>query len=247
MPDLYEPPGARAALAQAARLRVTYASAVEVVQRNRQLSKAEKVQRLRMLHTAHQEAMATLRRTRHQAHRDALRQAIRDLAADAAAAPNATRTSIYQQHLERCMGMTVGELTRAFDVAELIDNGLGMQAVAVAALSKRGPLPGDPAAQLVARFAYAQQPDGRGGSRYQFPKAALAFERLGDLESWERSDHIAADATFMVNSTPERPDDPTPPDPTDQARQDVAALYSAGNGQAPAAAAGGGGGEPTAP
>src|SRR5512132_2852212 len=116
--DLYEPPKARAALAKASKLRQQYISAVQVVQRDRQLSKPEKEQRLRMLHQAHREAMAEQRRIRHQAHREAVRQAVRDLATDEAS-PNALRLDVYQRALEDAMGKTVPELARSFDLAEL--------------------------------------------------------------------------------------------------------------------------------
>jgi hypothetical protein len=233
--DRYEPPTARAALAKASKLRQQYQAAVRVVQRDRQLSKPEKEQRLRMLHQAHQQAMGEQRRIRHQAHREAARQAVRDLATDEAT-PSAWRLDIYQQSLEAAMGKTVPELARSFEVAELIGNTIGMRAAAVAALQKRGPLPNDPAEALVARFAGAHEPDGNGGWRHRFPKAAGAWAILTAVEEWERADHLAADAAFTTAATPERAQDPTPPDPIDQARQDVAALYAQGSGQASAPA-----------
>jgi hypothetical protein len=97
MAQLYEPPEARAAIAKAARLRGQYATAIQVVQQDRTLNRDEKRQRLTMLHQAHQTAMDDLRRRRHQAHREASRQAVRDLAADDAAAPSAQRLDLYQQ------------------------------------------------------------------------------------------------------------------------------------------------------
>jgi hypothetical protein len=245
MADKYEPPGARAAIAKAAQLRAQYAGAVEVVQQDRTLSKDEKRQRLQMLHVAHQQNMDDLRRLRHQAHREASRQAVRDLAADDAAAPSAQRADLYQQSLERAMAMDVPDLIRSYDLAELIGNHLGMRAVAVAAMTKRGPLPGDPAENLVARFASARIPDGSGGSRSWFPKAAMAWERLQDLEGWERQDHMAADAAFSVAATPAKPDDPRRQDPTEAARDDVAQLYN--NGSPTRASTAGGGGEPATP
>jgi hypothetical protein len=244
MAELYEPPEARAAIAKAARLRGQYATAVEVVQRDRSLNRDEKRQRLQMLHVAHQQNMDDLRRRRHQAHREASRQAVRDLAADDAATPSAQRLDLYQQNLERALAMDVDDLIRSYDMAELIQNHIGMRAVAVAAMTKRGPLPNDPAENLVARFASARIPDGSGGSRYWFPKASMAWERLQDLESWERQDHLAADAAFSVASTPERPDDPRRQDPTEAARDDVAQLY---NGSPTRARTAGGSGEPAAP
>jgi hypothetical protein len=138
MPDKYEPPGARQAIAKAAQLRAQYAAAVEVVQRDRTLSKDEKRQRLQMLHVAHQTAMDDLRRLRHQAHREASRQAVRDLAADDAAAPSAQRLDLYQQNLERAMAMDVPDLIRSYDLAELIGNHLGMRAVAVGRVAESG-------------------------------------------------------------------------------------------------------------
>jgi hypothetical protein len=72
----------------------------------------------------------------------------------------------------------------------------------------------------------------------------MAWERLQDLESWERQDHLAADAAFSVASTPERPDDPRRQDPTEAARDDVAQLY---NGSPTRARTAGGSGEPAAP
>jgi F0F1-type ATP synthase membrane subunit b/b' len=240
--DLYEPPTARAALAKASKLRQQYQAAVRVVQRDRQLSKPEKAQRLRMLHQAHQQAMGEKRRIRHQAHREAARQAVRDLALDEAS-PSALRLDLYQRALEEAMGKTVPELARSFDAAELIGNTITMRAVAVAALGKRTDLPNDPAEALVARFAQAHEPNGNGGWRHRFPRAAGGWERLAALEEWERGDHLAADALFSVAATPEKPEDPTPQDPIDQARADVAALYR----QAPASAGGGGdGGQPRA-
>jgi hypothetical protein len=246
MADLYEPPRARAALAQAAKLRSQYVNAVQVIQRNRALSKAEKADRLRMLHQAHQQAMADQRRIRHQAHREAARQAVRDLATDDAT-PSAIRLDIYQRALEEAMAKPVPELVRSFDAAELIGNTITMRAIAVAALQKRTDFPNDPAENLVARFAQAHEPDGNGGLRHRFPKAAGAWERLTSLEEWQRADHIAADVTFSTAATPESPQDPTPPDPTDQARADVASLYSQDNSHVSApAGGGGGGGEPPA-
>jgi hypothetical protein len=244
MADKYEPPGARQAIAKAAQLRAQYAAAVEVVQRDRALSKDEKRQRLQMLHVAHQQNMDDLRRLRHQAHREASRQAVRDLAADDAAAPSAQRLDLYQANLERAMAMDVPDLVRTFDMAELIGNHIGMRAVAVAAMTKRGPLPGDPAEALVSRFASARIPDGSGGSRYWFPKAAMAWERLQDLEGWERQDHMAADAAFSVAATPAKPEDPRRQDPTEAARDDVAQLYY---GSPTRASTAGGSGEPATP
>ena len=237
MADLYEPPEARAAIAKAARLRGQYATAIAAVQRDRALNRDEKRQRLQMLHVSHQQNMDDLRRRRHQAHREASRQAVRDFAADDAAMPNAQRSDLYQQNLERYLAMDVGDLIRAYDMAELIQNHIGMRALAVAALTKRGPLSGDAAENLVARFASARIPDGTGGGRYWFPKAAMAWQKIQDLESWERQDHMAADAAFSVASTPEKPDDPRRQDPHEAARDDVAQLYSTA----------GGGGEPTSP
>jgi hypothetical protein len=141
MAELYEPPEARAAIAKAARLRGQYATAVEVVQRDRSLNRDEKRQRLQMLHVAHQQNMDDLRRRRHQAHREASRQAVRDLAADDAATPSAQRLDLYQQNLERALAMDVDDLIRSYDMAELIQNHIGMRAVAVAAMTKRGPCP----------------------------------------------------------------------------------------------------------
>jgi hypothetical protein len=245
MAELYEPPEARVAIAKAARLRGQYAAAVEVVQRDRTLSRDEKRQRLRMLHERHRTAMDDLRHRRHQAHREASRQAVRDLAADDAAAPNALRSDLYQQNLERAMAMDIDDLIRSYDLAELIGNPIGMRAAAVAAMTKRGPLPNDAAENLVTRFASARIPDGHRGSRYRFPKASMAWERLQDLEAWERQDHLAADAAFSVPSTPAKPDDPRRQDPTEAARDDVAQLY---NGGSPTrAGTAGGSGEPAAP
>ena len=197
-----------------------------------------------MLHVAHQQNMDDLRRRRHQAHREATRQAVRDLAADDAAAPNALRSDIYQRALEDAIGKDVPALVRILDITELIGNHIGMRAVAVAAMTKRSPCPNDPAENLVARFASARIPDGSGGGRYWFPKASMAWERLQDLESWERQDHLAADAAFSVASTPEKPDDPRRHDPTEAARDDVAQLY---NGSPSRASTAGGSGEPTTP
>jgi hypothetical protein len=242
MPDLYEPPTARAALAKASKLRQQYVNAVQVVQRDRQLSKPEKEQRLRMLHQAHQQAMAEQRRIRHQAHREAARQAVRDLATDDAA-PSVLRQDVYMRQLDEAVAKSVPELVRSYDAAELVGHTLAMRAIAVAALQKRGPLPNDPAEALVGRFAQAHEPDGNGGWRHRFPRAAGAWERLAALEEWERGDHLAADALFSVAAAPDKPEDPTPQDPIDQARADVAALYR----QAPASAGGGGdGGQPPA-
>jgi hypothetical protein len=112
-------------------------------------------------------------------------------------------------------------------------------------LQKRADFPNDPAAALTARFAQTHEPDGNGGWRHRFPKAAGAWELLTDLEAWQRADHVAADAVFSTAATPERPQDPTPPNPRDQAAADVAALYD--NGHAPTPAGGGGsGGQPPA-
>jgi hypothetical protein len=241
--ELYEPPRARQAIAQAAKLRGQYANAVQVIQGNRALSREEKRVRLAELHQRHQQAMAELRRIRHQDHRDAARQAVLDFAADESTSP--LRMDVYQRLVLELVDKPIGEIVRAYDVAEMIGNSLGMRAAAVAAIQKRGQLPNDPAEALVARFAQAREPDGNGGTRYRFPKASIAWERLTDLEAWERQDHLAADAAFSVAATPDKPQDPTPVDPVDAARADVAQLYSQGNGQVAAQAGGGGdGGEP---
>jgi hypothetical protein len=71
--------------------------------------------------------------------------------------------------------------------------------------------------------------------------AAGAWEDLTALEEWTRGDHLAADATFSVPATSEPPRDPAPPDPYDAALADVAQLYSANGGTAPAAPTQGGG------
>ena len=70
----------------------------------------------------------------------------------------------------------------------------------------------------------------------------MAWERLQDLEYWEREDHLAADAAFSVASTPEKRDDPRRHDLTEAARDDVAQLY---NGSASRASTAGGSGEQT--
>jgi hypothetical protein len=241
--QLYEPPGARAALAKAADLRRQYVNAVQVVQRTRELSKEEKRQRLALLHQRHTQAMADQRLARHRAHREAARQAVLDFVADDAA-PSALRLDLYQRQVVELLGKEMPEVIRAYDVAQLAGNSLGMRAAAVAAMHKRTSFPNDRAESLMARFATGLEPNGSGGWRHRFPKASMAFERLSDLEAWSREDHVAADAVFSVASAPEKPDDPTPTSPADQARQDVAALYSQGNSSSVTQT--GGSGEPPA-
>lgn len=244
MPEMYEPPRARGALAKAAKLRGQYANAVQVIQRSRDLSKEEKRQRLALLHEAHQRGMQECRLVRHQAHRDALRQVVLDLAADDAS-PSAMRLDIYQRAVLELLDKPLAQLTRAYDVAELIGHSLGMRAAAVAALQRRGPTPNDAAENLLERFATATESDGNGGTRSRFPKAAGAWQRLKELEAWTRQEHLAAEAIFSVAATPPKPEDPEPVSPMDAARDDVAALYSRDNGQA-TASAGGSGGQPPA-
>jgi hypothetical protein len=241
MPD-YEPPEARRIIARAAMLQDQYRNAVAVIQGSAQLSREEKRARLHPLHVQHQTAMNDLRLARLAAHDAAKRQAITELAADDAS-PNALRSDIYARSLEAALGKTVPELARSMEAAELAGHSLGMRAVAAAAVLRRSPVPGDGATRLVAHFADATEPDGHGGQRYRFPKASGAWDRLSRLDAWTDRDHIEAAAQFSVSSVPPRPAPaPAPPSPADQARADVAALYSQGNGT-PAATTGGDSGQ----
>jgi hypothetical protein len=181
--------------------------------------------------------MDELRRQRHDAFRAAERHALERLARNKSARTSTLIMDSYRRRLAELWDADLPAVQHAYELSELVDDPVGMQAAAVVALRKRGPLPNDPASALVTRFVHYTHPDGSGGWRYEFPDALGAWEDLQALEQWERSDHLAADATFSVAATPERPDDPNPPDPHDVARDDVAQLYTpGGNGGRPAAA-----------
>jgi hypothetical protein len=228
MPELSEPPAARAAAARASELRRRYQAAVQAIRDNGQLSKDDKRQRLTMLHTQHRQAMDELRRARHDAFRAAEEHAIRRLVRD----PGATRSTLvmdsYRRRLEELNGQPIEALVTAYDLADLMDDSTGMRAAAVAALRRRMPgVPGDPATRLVARFADARLPNGS----HLFPEAAGGWDDLVALEEWDRAAHLSADAVFSTPATPERPDDPRPRDRHAEARDDVAALYQPNSSQ----------------
>jgi hypothetical protein len=244
--DFSEPVRSAQARAQARRQRAQYQAAVQRIQQNRELSREEKRQRLAMLHQTHKQAMDALRAQRHAAFRAVQRDALERLARCELAHKSTLVMDSYRARVEQLLGQDIKALIAAYDLAELMDDPVGMQAAALCALRMRLPgVPGDGATRLVARFANARLPDGS----YMFPKASIGWENLRALEQWERADHISADAEFSVPSTPEPPKDPTPPDPYDAAKADVAALYSGNGATAPAAPAqgNGGGGEPAAP
>jgi hypothetical protein len=242
--DRGEPQRAAQARALASRQRSQYQHAVQSIQQDRSLSKEDKRRRLAVLHQKHKQAMDDLRKLAHDAFRSATDHAYRRLIRE----PMANKSSIvmdsYRRRVEELMATEEPEkLVMAFELADLMDDPIGMHAAATVALQRRMPgVPGDPYSRLVARYAFHRYPDGQ----WENATAAGAWEDLTALEQWTRADHLQADATFSMPGTPEPPKDPAPPDPYDAALADVAQLYSA-NGTPTAPAQGGGGGEPAAP
>jgi hypothetical protein len=208
--SLRQPKGAADATYSANSARRRYQTAVLSIQTDRSLSEKDRKTRLRMLHEQHKQHMDRLRIQRQRAFRDAEQDALRRLMQSELAHKHTLAMDSYRRRVEELHGRTTEELAHAFDLAELMDDPIGMQAVAVHALQRRMPgVPGDANTRLVARFATARWPNGD----WMFPKASIGWETLLELEEWTRTDHMAAEGVFSVPDTPEsrtHPHQPTP-------------------------------------
>jgi hypothetical protein len=223
---VFYPPRAQQAATEATTSRQRYHQAVAQIRENRDLSMPDKRRQLKALHAAHAARMQELRQLWQRAFADAEYSARKRLYSDPSIRQHRMVQDSYLRHLERLAGKSTPELAAEFERAQLIDDEVVMRAVAVTALERRVPGPGDQASRLVARFAYARESDGHGHLRYRFAQAAGAWEELTGLEEWDSTASLNALGAFSVPSTPERAEEPRPRDPDDVAREAVAVLYT---------------------
>lgn len=242
---MYYPPRAQQAALDATNSRRVYHDAVTKIRENRDLSMPDKRRQLKALHAAHTARMQELRGIWQRAFADAEYSARKRIYSDPSIRQHRMLQDSYLRHLERLADKSTPELAREYERARLIDDAIVMRAVAVTALERRMPGPGDAASNLVARFALQREPDGHGRLRYQFGVAAGAWEELTGLEEWDSTASMNALGAFSVPNTPERAEDPRPRDPDQEARDAAAALYNSDG--PPVSAQDGGDAQPAAP